>query len=63
MVDREKFGGKEEYMFRIVMSAAYEYLDLGKAEIANLQRPAGTLDGNCSSNHVHFIALNVTLKF
>ena len=52
-------------MFRIVMGAADEFLDLGDAEIANLRRGllTGTLDGDYSSNHVHFVALNVTLKF
>ncbi len=48
---------------RITVGAAYEFLDLGDAEIANLQRPAGTLDGDYSSNHVHFVALNVIWKF
>jgi hypothetical protein len=50
-------------MFRIVVDAAYEFVDLGRAEIKNLRRPAGTLAGDYSSNHVHFVALNVTLKF
>jgi hypothetical protein len=47
------------------VGAAYEYLDLGDAEIANLRRGplTGTLDGDYSSDHVHFIALNVTWKF
>jgi long-chain fatty acid transport protein len=50
---------------RLTVGAAYEYLDLGDAEIANLRRGplAGTLDGDYSSDHVHFIALNVTWKF
>jgi len=48
---------------RMTVGAAYEFLDLGEAEIANLQRVVGTLDGDYSSNHVHFVALNVTWKF
>lgn len=48
---------------RMTVGAAYEFLDLGEAEIANLQRPAGALEGDYSSNHVHFIALNMIWKF
>ena len=48
---------------RLTVGGAYEFLDLGDAEIANLQRPAGALDGDYSSNHVHFVALNVIWKF
>lgn len=48
---------------RLTVGAAYEFLDLGDAEIADLERPAGTLDGDYSSNHVHFVALNATWKF
>jgi long-chain fatty acid transport protein len=50
-------------MFRLTVGGAYEFLDLGRAEIKNLQHPAGTLDGDYSSNHVHFVALNVIWKF
>jgi hypothetical protein len=45
------------------VGAAYEFLDLGNAEITNLQRPAGTLQGEYSTNYVHFVALNVIWKF
>jgi hypothetical protein len=43
----------------ITVGAAYEFLDLGDAEIANLQRPAGTLQGDYSKNKVYLAALNV----
>jgi opacity protein-like surface antigen len=47
----------------MTVGAAYEFLDLGDAEIANLQRPAGTLDGDYSTNQIQFIALNMIWKF
>ena len=58
-------GLQYDWSERVTVGAAYEYLDMGDAEIANLRRGplSGTLDGDYSSNHVHFIALNVTLKF
>jgi long-chain fatty acid transport protein len=56
-------GLQYDWSERMTVGAAYEFLDLGSAEIANLQRPAGTLDGDYSSNHVHFIALNMIWKF
>jgi len=45
------------------VGAAYEFLDLGNAQIANLQRPAGTLQGEYPENRVYFAALNVVWKF
>jgi long-chain fatty acid transport protein len=58
-------GLQYDWSDRVTVGAAYEFLDLGAAEIANLRRGplSGTLDGDYSSNHVHFIALNVTMKF
>jgi long-chain fatty acid transport protein len=56
-------GLQYDWSERMTVGAAYEFLDLGDAEIANLQRPAGTLQGDYSSNHVHFIALNMIWKF
>lgn len=47
----------------LTVGAAYEFLDLGDAKIANLQRPAGTLQGDYPTNKVYFIALNVVWKF
>jgi long-chain fatty acid transport protein len=47
----------------MTVGAAYEFLDLGDAEIANLQRPAGTLQGDYPKDKVYFVALNVVWKF
>ena len=48
---------------QMTVGAAYEFLDLGSAEIKNLSRRTGTLNGDYSSNYVHFVALNVIWKF
>jgi len=56
-------GLQYDWSDRVTVGAAYEFLDLGEAEITNLSRPVGTLDGGYSSNHVHFVALNVIMKF
>jgi long-chain fatty acid transport protein len=58
-------GVQYDWSERMTVGAAYEFLDLGDAEISNLRRGplSGTLDGDYSSNHVHFVALNVILKF
>jgi len=47
----------------ITIGAAYGFLNLGNAEIANLQRLGGTLQGDYPKNKVYFIALNVVWKF
>lgn len=47
----------------ITLGAAYEFLDLGNAQIANLQRRAGTLQGDYPKDKVYFIAVNVVWKF
>jgi long-chain fatty acid transport protein len=48
----------------MTIGVAYEFLDLGEAETANLRRPlAGTLQGDYSVNEVHFVAMNVVWKF
>jgi long-chain fatty acid transport protein len=47
----------------ITVGAAYEFLDLGEAEIVHLQRPAGTLQGEYPKDKVYFIALNMVWKF
>ena len=56
-------GLQYDWSDRVTVGAAYEFLDLGKAEIANLSRSVGTLEGEYSSNYVHFVALNVIVKF
>jgi long-chain fatty acid transport protein len=63
--DNYRFGTGLQYDWsdRVTVGAAYEFLDLGEAKIANLQRPFGTLQGKYSSNYIHFVALNVIWKF
>ena len=48
---------------QMTVGAAYEFLDLGSAEIKNLSRRSGTLSGDYSSNYAHFVALNVIWRF
>jgi long-chain fatty acid transport protein len=49
----------------MTVGVAYEFLDAGEAEIANLRRGplAGTLQGEYSTNEIHFIAMNITWNF
>jgi long-chain fatty acid transport protein len=49
----------------VTVGAAYEFLDAGSAKIANLRRGplAGTLQGEYSTNYIHFIAMNIIWKF
>ncbi len=48
---------------RVTIGAAYEYLNLGEADI-NRSRPlAGTLQGNYSTNEIHFFNATVSWKF
>jgi len=57
-------GLQYDWSKNVTIGAAYEYLSLGDAETANLRRPlAGTLQGDYSTNQVHFIALNLVWKF
>ena len=56
-------GLQYDWSEKVTVGAAYEFLDLGSAEIHNLPGPAGTLQGDYSSNHVNFVALNVVWKF
>src|SRR5262249_17758567 len=47
-------GLQYDWSERMTVGAAYEFLSLGSAEINKLQRPGGTLQGDYSSNYVHF---------
>ena len=48
---------------RMTIGAAYEYLNLGEADL-NRQRPlAGTLQGNYSTNEIHFFNATLSWKF
>ena len=62
-----RFGTGLQYDWseEITVGAAYEFLQAGNAEIAHLERGplAGALQGDYSSNFIHFVALNVIWKF
>ena len=48
---------------RATIGAAYEYLNLGEADI-DCQRPlAGTLQGNYSTNEIHWFNVTLSWKF
>ena len=49
----------------MTVGLAYEFVDAGDAEIANLRRGplAGTIQGDYATNYIHFISLNVIWKF
>jgi len=56
-------GLQYEWSETMTIGAAYEFLDAGSAEIAGARRPAGTLEGDYSTNRIQFIALNMIRKF
>lgn len=60
-----RFGAGLQYDWSeaMMIGVAYEFLYAGSAEIAGVERPAGTLQGDYSPNHIQFIALNVIWKF
>jgi long-chain fatty acid transport protein len=60
-----RFGAGLQYDWSDVLTLgiAYEFLQAGDAEIAGVSRPAGALQGDYSSNHIHVVALNVVKKF
>jgi hypothetical protein len=62
-----RYGVRLQYDWSKVMTVgvAYEFLDAGEAEIANLHRGSltGALQGKYSPNEIHFIAINVVWKF
>jgi long-chain fatty acid transport protein len=60
---RYGMGVQYDWSKNVTIGAAYEFLDLGSAEIAHLQRPAGTLQGDYPINKVYFAAINVVWKF
>jgi len=48
----------------VTVGAAYEFLDFGEGELNVARGPlAGRVQGDYSSNHAHFAALNVVWKF
>jgi long-chain fatty acid transport protein len=58
-------GLQYDWSQEVTVGVAYEFLQAGDAKIAHLERGplAGALEGDYSSNLIHFVALNVTLKF
>jgi long-chain fatty acid transport protein len=48
---------------RLTLGAAYEYLNLGDADIDRSRPLAGTLQGNYSTNEIHFFNATLSWKF
>ena len=48
---------------RVTIGAAYEYLNLGEADISRSRPLAGTLQGNYSTNEIHFFNATLSWKF
>jgi long-chain fatty acid transport protein len=48
---------------RITIGTAYEYLNLGEADISRSLPLAGTLQGNYSTNEIHFFNATLSWKF
>jgi opacity protein-like surface antigen len=48
---------------RMTIGAAYEYLNLGEADIDRSKPLAGTLQGNYSTNEIHFFNATLSWKF
>jgi len=65
-MDRQiRAGTGVQYVFneRLTLGAAYEYLNLGDAEIDRSRPLAGTLEGKYSTNEIHFFNVTASLKF
>ncbi len=62
-----RFGTGLQYVMgeATTVGLAYEFLDGGSADIANLRRGplAGTLQGHYSTNYINFVTLNMIRKF
>ena len=48
---------------RATIGAAYEYLNLGEADISRSRPLAGTLQGNYSTNEIHLFNVTLSWKF
>ncbi|MCU7835656.1 MAG: outer membrane protein transport protein [gamma proteobacterium symbiont of Taylorina sp.] len=61
---RYAFGAQYEYSQDVTLSAAYEFIDAGKAKIeqSGLLRQ-GTLNGEYDSNYIHVFNVNASWKF
>src|SRR5215831_1433012 len=62
-----RFGTGLQYVMgeTTTVGLAYEFLDGGSADIANLRRGplAGTLQGHYSTNYINFVSLNMVRRF
>ena len=48
----------------MTIGCAYEFLDAGDAKIEQNRGPlAGALEGDYSSNHIHFFGFNILRRF
>ena len=48
---------------RVTVGTAYEYLNLGEADISRSRPLAGTLQGNYSTNEIHWFNVTLSWKF
>ena len=48
---------------RLTIGTAYEYLNLGEADIDRSKPLPGTLQGNYATNEIHFVNATLSLKF
>jgi long-chain fatty acid transport protein len=61
---RYAFGAQYEYSRDIIISAAYELLDAGKAKVDQSGLPRqGTLAGEFETNYIHIFNINASWKF
>jgi long-chain fatty acid transport protein len=60
-----RVGTGVQYAFseRLTLGVAYEYLNLGEANVSRSRPLAGTLEGNYSTNEIHFFNTTVSWKF
>ncbi len=62
-----RFGAGLQYVMNeaTTVGLAYEFLDAGTADIANLQRGplAGALQGHYSTNYINFVSFNMVRRF
>ncbi len=57
-------GLQYEWSEDIILGIAYEFVDMGDAELNQARGPlSGTLQGDYSTNHINFINANLIWKF
>lgn len=61
---RYAFGAQYQYSKTMTISAAYEFMDAGKAKVEQSGLPRqGTLNGEFDDNYLHIININASWKF